>query len=813
MSASPNNLQVHNQVDEISLSDLRLLADILAAGFDYKYERAAFEPVGWYRAQFAPCWCSEEQGEQLREWTLTRCSIGAVYDGLGQPQKALDFYSQALQIRQKVGDLSGEASTLANIGVVYQNLGQGKLALGFYTQALPLLQKTGDRLGQATTLNNIGTLDDSLGDKAGALTNELVALSLAHAPGERGDSSGTRGGNVGLSKGPPPSFSAYGAPAIQAELAAPSQARAICDLDLEGAVYSSLMRHFSIQRQPILAIHFGLEAVNSYQQLRRDISSLNQQLQTGYTKSKSGTYRALAELVVGQGRLAEAEHVLDLVKDAELRETVRGSSGNPVAPLPLSPADNAVETNVAPASDRAVQLTAESYEFDALNALASPTAAQTARLKFLSAQIAAGNATMETFFNTTLQSELGANSNANARVSVASDQTSSLANLLPDLGPGVLALYTLVGDQHSYIIVTTANTRTRYEINANAADLGKLILSLRELLENPGSGPGVDLEKLDHLLLDPIAADLSAAAKQSPDGIPTLLWSLDGVLRYIPLSALFDSKLPSGGQYLIERARNVVVTPESLTHLRDQPSANLKAVAFGTSKSYPAFKNLPALSGVAVELDSVVHDPTAPESHGPLNGRLMSNDDFTTTALEASLRQQPAIVHIASHFVFQAGDAGESYLLTGGDTTGGSGYGLPLSRIQSDPQLSLRNVSLITLSACETAVSDTTSNGREIDSLGMVMQKRDAAAVLATLWSVNDTTTSLLMSDFYRRWSTTAGIQKIEALRQTQLAMLHGTLTTRPSKKTANSGDSNSDYPGFTHPFYWAPFILIGNFR
>jgi len=61
-----------------------------------------------------------------------------------------------------------------------------------------------------------------------------------------------------------------------------------------------------------------------------------------------------------------------------------------------------------------------------------------------------------------------------------------------------------------------------------------------------------------------------------------------------------------------------------------------------------------------------------------------------------------------------------------------------------------------------------------MDSLGMIAQQKDAEAVLATLWDVNDASTSRLMSDFYSRWLKDPSSGKAEALRQAQLALLKG---------------------------------------
>jgi hypothetical protein len=168
-----------------------------------------------------------------------------------------------------------------------------------------------------------------------------------------------------------------------------------------------------------------------------------------------------------------------------------------------------------------------------------------------------------------------------------------------------------------------------------------------------------------------------------------------------------------------------------------------------------------ALNGVQAELDAVVHDPAVTASHGPLNGQLLRDDAFTLTALESTLRQHYPVVHVASHFVFQAGSAGESYLLLGGKEAGDKGYQADHVATTDRPAAQLPRhygCSLFPPAALPRPIP-TKMAARSIPS-GMVMQKRDAAAVLATLWEVNDASTSLLMSDFYRRWATTPGIQK-----------------------------------------------------
>ena len=108
-------------------------------------------------------------------------------------------------------------------------------------------------------------------------------------------------------------------------------------------------------------------------------------------------------------RLAEAEHVLDLLKEQELKEVVRGAADDPAAkgePLPLTSAQQKVQGELATPEQAAVALTDVSLEYAALMAKASRTSEDEARLKALDAQIEAGNGEVSAFFKNTLYPEL-----------------------------------------------------------------------------------------------------------------------------------------------------------------------------------------------------------------------------------------------------------------------------------------------------------------------------------------------------------------------------------------------------------------------
>jgi len=288
------------------------------------------------------------------------------------------------------------------------------------------------------------------------------------------------------------------------------------------------------------------------------------------------------------------------------------------------------------------------------------------------------------------------------------------------------------------------------------------------------------------------------------DRVPTLLWSLDGVLRYLPMAALYDGK-----HYMAERFNNVLFTPESYGHMTAASSPGLRVLAMGLTKSYGG---LPALPGVMPELEAVVRDPAVPQSHGPMEGKLLPDEQFTLAALKTQLGSSFPVVHIASHFVLESGSGEEPYLMLGGENVGGAeGYALTLSKME-DSTISFRGTQLLTLSACSTAKGDAAKDGLEMDSLGMIAQQKDAAAVLATLWDVNDASTSRLMSDFYARWVKLPAAGKAEALRQAQLAFLHGSGATSKAERGSKI-EQEPHTASYAHPFYWAPFVLIGNFQ
>ena len=83
-------------------------------------------------------------------------TVGIAYHRLGQVERAIGFYEQALTIPREIGDRQGEGIALGSLGIAYADLGQVERAIGFYEQALTITRAIGDRRGEGAVLGNLG---------------------------------------------------------------------------------------------------------------------------------------------------------------------------------------------------------------------------------------------------------------------------------------------------------------------------------------------------------------------------------------------------------------------------------------------------------------------------------------------------------------------------------------------------------------------------------------------------------------------------------------------------------------------------------
>ena len=563
--------------------------------------------------------------------------------------------------------------------------------------------------------------------------------------------------------------------------------------------YSTIMRQ---RGQPSGAIYFGKQAVNTIQELRGNLTAFDRESRRLYvTDEKSAVYRGLADLLIEQGRLAEAQQVLAMLKEEEFFDFIRrDGKEDPRATRPgFTGLEQPWVKRFAEISGQIAALSARRDELERQQR-AGLTAAEEAQFKQIGADMEVVRQAFVAFMDDLVKEMSGLDARRRADAELRRRDVEGMEryqNELRTLGSGAVMLHYVVLPDKVRIILSTADHQIGFASVIEEKVLNRKIQAFREALQYPREDPRPLGRELYQVLLAPLAGELKQLKAQ------TLILSLDGVLRYIPFAALHD-----GERYLIQNYRVAMVTDAADLRLIARSGRPDRFAGLGLTREVPGFDPLPA---VKEELEGILKASLG-------NGEIHLDQDFTAERMKQALARNVSYLHVASHFVFKPGTETDSFLLLGD----GGRLSLRDLRVAG---YNFRGVELLTLSACETAVGGgSDANGREIEGLGVLAQQRGARAVMATLWPVADASTGIVMQNFYRLRAARADMTKAEALRQAQLALLQGKHelpTTTPGARAEQRGAARTDGKSprfkpdpkapYAHPYFWAPFILMGN--
>jgi CHAT domain-containing protein len=483
-------------------------------------------------------------------------------------------------------------------------------------------------------------------------------------------------------------------------------------------------------------------------------------------------------------RLAEAEQVLAMLKEQEQFEFVRSDPASD--PRTTTASMTADERGLAEGLDAGARRLSEIHaqiarlrEWKELSAaerrstLARLNEQLTAenekvleRLKEIQQTLAGRKPPDKTL--EILAASRGATSGTLSKLSRDTGMRPALVYFLPSAnatGKGLLALHAGLGEK---------------ALNARIA-------TLREGIERRDDSYQTSAADLYDALIRPLEPYLTQAQ------VSTVMLYLTDALRYLPFAALYDRDT---GSHLAEKYGLAIYTQVGRENLKDPPATRWSAVALGTRRKIGKHDPLPA---VDYELARVVRDPRDEKPQGILEGERHLDEEFSREVFETLLGAGASfpVMHIATHFLLAPGNDDRSALLLG------DGEEMTLREIRARAQMS--GYELVTLSACDTAIGGGVLSpaadgvGAEVEGLGATLQQQGAKSVLATLWKVQDAGTARLMEEFYKTRGEDRRTTKAEALRQAQLALLRGEV---------KADNPNID---LTHPHYWAPFVLMGN--
>ena len=736
----------------------------------------------------------------------TLSMLGLVYFELGNTQRALEYCTQALTIWRAIGSKGDRAATLNIIGLIHTLRNDHLEALRTFNQSLTFRRLAKDKAGEAITLRNIGSVYSNLRDKTNSLRYFDQALKLFKSiPNKTGEASTLSNiGKLYADLGETEQATSY----LQSALPIHREAG---DVEREALTLSRLQDAWSAANKPSLAILYGKESVNKYQEMRSNIRGLDKVDRQTFLQTVAATYRSLANIYIAQGQLFEAQAVLDLLKEEEFRTLITLRGGNPLFSLPYSGA----EEQAIKAVDSVAFF---SRELSELQAKANATAADKKRiLEIQMAEIPAANVALQRTLDALQKTA------PNVEKLLAERRKENIQSILPELGDNVVALYTVVGEaeaktpgknQIGWVMAVFPNgTSKAYPIDT--ANLNQTVFDFRLELQGPNCDPedakNCKIKKLAQELYrklflqvspglqNTLETDLETYFKNQNEKI--LMWSLDGVLRYVPMAALHD-----GRGFLVEKYTNTLFNTASLGSLKDAGKPAWKVLGLGVSAASNVTMSdgktakFDPLAQAETELRSLVQENKPEDIEGLFPGVLKLNAEFDKTALFEGMLEKPNLVHISGHFSFNTFNEEQSFLLLGNNGK------LEIRELEPFPTL-FAGVDLLSIAACETAIGSNASpisqenktNGKEVEGFAYVAQKKGAKSVMASLWRVHDRGTKELMLKFYELRKANPDRPKAETLRQAQLALLKG----------------NHDPRGLplSYPYFWAPFVLIGNWR
>jgi CHAT domain-containing protein/Tfp pilus assembly protein PilF len=738
---------------------------------------------------------SDKAGE-----AATLSNVGTVYAELGQPQKALPYYEQALPLYRAGGDKRGEAAALHNISGIYALLGQPQKALAFYEQALPRFRMVGDKRGEATTLTNIGEVYRGLGQLQKALEYYDQALSLHRLVGDIRGEAGTLN-NLGLvyhGLGQPQKALDYFQRALLLHQSAG-------DKRLQAITLSNMAFLEAEQKRPAEAERCFQEALSLLEGIRESLGGLSE-VKAGFLQKYLGLYQTYINFLVKESRPATAFTWLQKSKARVLLDLMY--DGKVDVSRALTPVEREEE--------RRLKLDVAQRNLDLVRTTTRPDA-NTAQLALHQQQVARAEGDLQKFMEQ-LYRRYPVLAHKRAAKTITLDEVVQF--LPPDtvlLEFGVLQARNLDRTVVCCVTVDAGKPVLQvYPIEKRREELVELADDFRIACADPQKNYRVKARDLYRVLIEPAAKQLA--------GKKRLLICPDGPLWGLPFQALMaGGQGPGAGdqgeperflaeQFEIAYAYSATAAQAALLARTDpkrpKPAGTLLALAnpdFGGDTRSPG--GVPEEKRpIFAEARQIFADArrdvfTREGSIKPLPGTQKEADALKAAFPDAAIRtgkeaQEGPVktdagkyryLHFATHGLFNDAAPLMSSVVLAHPTQGSQEDGFLTAREIFDLDLTAE---MVVLSACDTARGEKRA-GEGVVGLTWALFVAGSPTQVLSQWAVSDASTAELMKRLYGQLKQ--GKPKGTALREASLALL-------------KDGQH-------AHPYYWAPFVLIGDWR
>ena len=742
--------------------------------------------------------------------------LALLHDSLGEYEKAISTYDKLIKIINKLYGSNNVilAQCLNNLANVYYNIDNFEKAIAYNEQALKIDETImgKNHLNVAHDLNNLAVLYKAQKNYSKAKSLYLRALSIYERHYQKDHPYvAIVLNNIGLLYLDENHY----------EKALDSFERSLLIAEekqlpeLLWRVFHGLSEFYIKQNDPNKSIFYGKRAVNSIQSLRSKLTDLDKDLQKSFMINKKTVFRKLASTLFKEGRFSEAMQVWRMLKEEEYFEFIggynlRSEKSDSNANLAINTNDSVrggaaaksqqLKTNKSIQKKRPLS---EQYILGQYNKILPNLINLKSNYRFKCKKIDARNSIECNelkrdidLAGKALSSFLSSkDEKIHKNIAIVKDRR-NLSNLLADniikdYSP-VIIIYICCENELDIVLITKEISIVVIEKN-KTTDLNNVIARYEKNFQNFKKGlidqliEYKDIDKhinefkqLTHeiynIIIKPIDTFLDQAETQM------IMFSLDGRLHNFPISALYD-----GNNYFVENYCLSIYYPDSKASLKDKSSDKWKASAFGAS-TFINHSDLPDLPNVKNELDGI-------QRHIKGINRF-ENEDFTKINMRNELDKENKnpVFHIASHFIVK-NEIDQSYLALG------NGEKILMNELnpknESESALfNFNNVELLTLSACNTAFSEQGT----FESFGKYTISLGVKSTLATLWQVADTSTALFMEYFYCFHEK--NITKAKALQKAQISFIN---------REINEYCPMIPDAIYSHPYFWAPFVLMGN--
>ena len=743
---------------------------------------------------------------------------------LGEFDEAIKANRRSLEINQQVDNPWGIGSSYTGLGNTYNAMGNYRAAVEFYHKADSIFRVLGDTLGRATPMNNIGTVYFFQGDYERALDQFNEVLGIVRAAGQEDEFLVIVLSNIGevyYEQGRHDDAETWllqalelaetvGARRIAAStlaiLTKSLMARDMLDQAVEQGETALLMTEEIGEQEQRVEIH----AVMGELAMRRgDVKKAQEYLNRavkvaddiGSTKYVWRPLYLLGIVYRDQGKRPEA--IANLERSVEVIEQLRASVAGGEAAQKLFASDRA-KVRVYEAL---IALLIEGGEIERALGYLERSSSEDLRARFKSLQPSFADPEKQEILEQNREmkariDKLAAqiaeerNSDEGAKkekierlqeiISIAENEYIKFVNQTvreqPELRnyfsagvnpielrqrkqkiPGDIAVVSyLLGERQLFAFVATADTVVARVVNVQRTEVEEAIQGLSRNLDKPGredrSAP--HSARLHELLIGPIEDRVS--------GYKRLAIIPSGDLHYVPFGTLRTDD--EAARYLMEDYTIFYVSDLGVFLDDAERQDDLRLVAFGNA------------DGTLPNAEQEVADIAAlyPES------KVYVREEATEEKAK-NFPQGYNALHFATHGNLDYRRFENSWLTLASGTTSDEDGRLTLEEIWGITNLS--DCELVTLSACNTAVSEEVIEGWPINPANAFLQV-GVPRVIATLWQVDDVATAQLMTDFYRNLVSHGAA---DALRLAQIQLR-----------------SNPDY---AEPYFWAPFVLLGDWR